>query len=178
MTKVAYDFDRYFRLLEGYQSIREALFESDKIAHHIRETYINERRLELERKKSFLNEIIEAGKFFAKLGSAGVLTSLTLSNFIPAKELILSLCVAGFAIGVAAIVMGLDHRSKIEERYIDEIASYDTQYDDRFEPLVRHTEAINNEVAILNEMVRLEQQAVADEYPEMSDVLKGLRKEK
>ena len=168
---IDYDFDRYIRLLDGYGKIREAVLENDKIAQQIVEKKIAEERLELDRKKNYLNDIIDVGKFFAKLGTTVLLTSLTLSNYINILGWLIFVCIVIMAMGFILIIVGLDLRSEAERDYIDSMKSFTVSFDDQLEPLVRHSEALGIEVDLLNEMAKLEQKQLAEKYPEIATIL-------
>ena len=176
MTKISYDFDRYIKLVEAFRDVRESALESAKIERDIRKTTRENERLELERKKQFINDFIDIGKFLIKLGATGILAALALSNAGLTRDVLLWVSVAGAGAGSVFLFVGIKFRSSIEEDYISEIAKISKTYDESLEPLVEYTAAIKNEAEVLNEMVKLEQKMMIESYPEMEHVILGDRK--
>ena len=166
-----YDIDRYLKLVEAYRSVRESVLESDKIQREIRNSHKEDERLELERKKKYINDIIDIGKFILKLCATGLLAALALSNVIAGKEILIWACTGGVLFGIVILIIGLEFRSNIEADYIEESKKLSSNYDENLKPLIEYAAAISNEVAILNEMVRLEQETIAEQYPATRDFI-------
>lgn len=173
MSQVAYDFERYIRLLEAYRNVRESLLESMKMEHEIRKTKREDERLELERRKAFINDFIEIGKYLVKLCATGLLAALALSNAGLMKEVLFYVSLGGIATGAIFLIVGLRFRSDIEEDYIKEVRNLSETYDESLGPLVEYTTAIKDEVVVLNEMVKIEQNAMIEKHPEMKNAILG-----
>lgn len=156
------DIDLYFKLLDGYQTIRSALMDSDKIEREIRESKLKNERLELERKKSFLNDILEIAKFITKVSVPSLLASIALpGDLFSMKTALLWLCTAGLVFGIAMIATCLSLRADAEEKYIEQSKGLMPPYDDQLRSLVDFTDSVKEEVAILNELVRIQSEKIS-----------------
>jgi len=171
MIRVDYDFDRYIRLVESFRNVRESVLEGEKIEQQIRNSHKEDQRHELDRKKKFINDFIDIGKFFLKLCATGLIAATALSSAGITKGLLTYVSLGGVIFGTIIVFVGINYRSKVEEDYIRKLKTLTKTLDESLAPLAAHSAAILQETEILNEMVKLEQKSIAEAHPELRDMI-------
>ena len=148
--------EMFFRYLDITRQVRESNFELSKQMYEI-DTYEREHyKKELERQKSYINDLLDIIKFVIKLSATALIASFApIDNFV-GKETIFLISLGLLVFGTVGLIVLLNQRSKVEESYLDDMNNMQSTVQDYREAVLESSKLLNQESEMISEVIKKE----------------------